>query len=233
VIKHNANNLFTTVLHIGSMKEAESNATIEDMTARNISKQLHLRALPRRRICALWLLALLAPFAAAALILSGEGNRPVSDPGWPNGALALANLQSRVGWWEGPPFGGGQWQFLYRGDARAFSEALTNFSLVQASSLELVVHDGPQTNVFIRESADARVDWTFTVWVPASWNALYNNPSNTWNSADPNYHKPVEPPRMDVYIGGGQVDWANVAVPANIRVQDKRSSRKTQSQSNN
>lgn len=159
---------------------------------------------------------------SAALILSGSGNNPVTDPGWPDGALALANLHSRVGWWEGPRDGGGEWQFLYRGDAAAFSEAVTNFAAIHAHELELVIHDGPQTNTFIRESGDARVDWTFTVWVPDSWNRLYNS-TNTWNASDPNYHKPVAPPRLDVYIGGGQVDWVKVKIPAGIHVRDERS----------
>src|SRR5579862_3799896 len=88
------------------------------------------------------------PFAASALITSESGNRPISDPGWPDGALTLANLQSRVGWWEGPPFGGGEWQFLYRGDAQTFSNALATFAAIRALSLELVLHDGPETNQF-------------------------------------------------------------------------------------
>jgi hypothetical protein len=164
-------------------------------------------------------------FSSSALIMSSTGNNPVSDPGWPGGALALVNLQSRVGWWEGPPFGGGEWQFLYRGDAKALSEALTNFAVIRAPALELVIHNGPQTNIFIKDSGDDRVDWTFTVWVPAKWVELYNNPTNNWNSADPNYHKPVAPPQMDVYIGGGgQIDWPQIKVPSVIHVRDERSS---------
>jgi hypothetical protein len=42
-----------------------------------------------------------------ALILVGTGNKPVSNPGWPANTLEVANQKSRIGWWEGPPFGGG------------------------------------------------------------------------------------------------------------------------------
>jgi len=56
---------------------------------------------------------------ASALILTGEGNTPVTDAGWPAGTLVLANLKTRAGWWEGPPFGGGEWHFLYRGNTEA------------------------------------------------------------------------------------------------------------------
>src|SRR6516164_5561474 len=65
---------------------------------------------------------------ARALILTGEGNAPVRDPGWPRGALAVANLQSRVGWAEGPPFGGGQWTFYYDGDTVALQKRLDTFA---------------------------------------------------------------------------------------------------------
>lgn len=94
--------------------------------------------------CAAWLW----PWTASALIQVGLGNDPVSDHGWPQGALAVANLKSRVGWWEGPPFGGGQWQFLYRGETEAFLEALTNFAAMRAPALDLVIRDGPEENTF-------------------------------------------------------------------------------------
>ena len=56
---------------------------------------------------------LLQPGATFALIMTGKGE-PVTDAGWPAGALAVANLKSRLGWWEGPPFGGGEWGLLNR-----------------------------------------------------------------------------------------------------------------------
>jgi hypothetical protein len=46
---------------------------------------------------------------AFALIEGGEGNTPIADPGWPKFAAAIFNTKSRIAWWEGPPFGGGQW----------------------------------------------------------------------------------------------------------------------------
>lgn len=45
---------------------------------------------------------------ASALIIGGTGNKPVRDAGWPRGAVDVANLKTRIAWWEGPPFGGGQ-----------------------------------------------------------------------------------------------------------------------------
>ena len=58
------------------------------------------------------ILILWAVTPASALILVGRGNAPVTDQNWRAGALDVANLKTRVGWWEGPPFGGGQWSLL-------------------------------------------------------------------------------------------------------------------------
>ena len=70
------------------------------------------------------LLAILAPARASALISGGEGNDALADPGWPKGAAAIFNDPGRVAWWEGPPFGGGQWHAECRGDAKALAAVL-------------------------------------------------------------------------------------------------------------
>lgn len=161
--------------------------------------------------------------------MSGDGDNPVEDEGWPEGALAVANLKSRVGWWEGPPFGGGEWQFLYRGDTETFGQALAAFADIRAPALELVIHDGPEHNRFLEHDetakTDTRVDWAFTVWVPEKWHRLYNNPTLIFDADDPRFRQPVAPPQLDVYLGGGgKVDWAKVKMPAGIRVRDERAS---------
>ena len=170
-------------------------------------------------ILALGALALcLAPLTASALILSGTGNAPVRDAGWPEGALAVANLQSRLGWWEGPPFGGGEWHFAYRGDTAAFNVALEAFAAIRAPALDLVIQDGPKNDDILHQQAD----WALTVWVPASWNRLYNNPRFGLTAMEGNFHKPVAPPCLTVYVGGGKVDWAKVTVPPQLHVRDER-----------
>src|SRR5438034_248021 len=82
--------------------------------------------------------ALSAPSPMFALIAVGEGNTPVQDSGWPAGALEVANLKSRIGWWEGPPDGGGEYQFLYRGDIEVFQQTVNAFAAIRAPVLELV-----------------------------------------------------------------------------------------------
>ena len=173
-----------------------------------------------------FILILLLARSASALILFGLGNDPVRDGGWPEGSLAVANLKCRVAWWEGPPYGGGEWHFLYRGNTAAFVEALTGFAAIRWPEHELVIHDGPEIDGVLKlhKPDDARVDWTFTVWNPESWNQLYNNPNTVFAASSPNFRQPVSPPRIDVYIGGGLLDWTNVTIPAGVRVRDERAS---------
>ncbi len=163
---------------------------------------------------------------ARALIMTGKGDEPVHDPGWPAGALAVANLKTRVGWWEGPPFGGGNWNFQYRGDTAAFVEALATFAAIRAPELELAIHDEAGDSPFLKEegkpAADTRFDWNFSVWVPSSWHRLYNNPKSVFSADQPQFRQPVAPPRLDLYLGRSVVDFSKVKVPANIRVRDLR-----------
>ena len=161
----------------------------------------------------------LAALPASALIMTGRGNQPVHDAGWPEGALAMANFESRIGWWEGPPFGGGEWHFLFSGNTEGFQDALTTFAAIRAPALDLVIHDGPYEDIILNE----RVDWAFTVWVPKNWHRLYNNPKVVLDATDLHFRQPVDPPRLDVYVGGADgVDWSKVKVPAGLKVRDER-----------
>ncbi len=167
--------------------------------------------------------------SALAAITGAVGNDPVNDPGWPKGALEVANLKTRVAYWEGPPFGGGQYEHLYRGDTAAFNAALEVFSKMRTPVRELVIFDGPHESFYMKiprgddKKIDARIDWSFTVWVPANWHRLYSKPGNEFFAQDQNFRKPLDPPRMRVYIGGGGlIDFEKVKVPTNIRVVDQR-----------
>lgn len=157
--------------------------------------------------------------SAMALIQTGKGE-PVRDAGWPEGALAVANLKSRVGWWEGPPFGGGESHFLYRGDHAAFEATLAAFAAIRAPVLELVTHDGGGETPFFE--GGGACDWSFTVWVPANWHRLYNNPKSFFGSDQPQFRQPVDPPRLDLFVHEGGVDFSKVKVPANVLVKDER-----------
>jgi protocatechuate 3,4-dioxygenase beta subunit len=184
-------------------------------------------------VAVIWGLHLTATRECAALITGGFGNDPVQDHGWPAGSLELANLESRVGWWEGPPFGGGMYVFLYRvKDTAALNQALIKFSRIKASKLEVVLHDGPHESFWLRDhkkpadeaQPQARVDWTFTVWRPENWHRLYNDPRSNFSSDQREFRQPVDPPRVDLYIGEGNIDFAQVNLPEGLGVRDERQS---------
>lgn len=190
------------------------------------------RWLPRSAAIAAGIaLCVLAPSQARALIEVGKGNQPVEDAGWPTGAQELANLKSRVGWWVGPPLGGGMHVFLYRVENTAqLNEALDLFAAIQASKLRTVLHDGPHESFALRDHAkpngqpqpDARVDWTFTIWNPESWHRLYNSPRGTFLHDRPQFHQPVDPPTVDIYVGGGNIRGDELKLPEGVEVRDER-----------
>jgi 5-hydroxyisourate hydrolase-like protein (transthyretin family) len=179
----------------------------------------------RRLLVAICLITLITTSAATALIMVGRGNTPVADAGWPNGALGVANLKSRVGWCEGPPFGGGEWTFYYRGDSAALEEAIKSFSGIRAAQLQVFLHDGPQNCTFLKDAgdpqADTHYDWSFTVWRPESWHRLFNDPRSTFTADSPHFRKPVDPPRIDIYLSE-KIDWKRITVPPGVQLIDER-----------
>jgi hypothetical protein len=175
-------------------------------------------------VLALALLILLPP-VTQAMISFTKGNAPMRDQNWPAGSLELGNMTERVAAWEGPPMGGGQTQFVYRGDAAVLQKALDLFAKINAPELRLNVYESPHEIPFLDE--DKRVDFTFTVWDPRSFHMLYSNPKNTFFARDPsgNYRQPVSPPTLDVYAAGPDgkgINWSQIKVPAGITVKDQR-----------
>ncbi len=157
---------------------------------------------------------------ANASIGSATGN-PTHTNGWPEGATAVSNLKSCVGWWEGPPFGGGELHILFRGDMAAFTQALTNFAAIRAPALDLVIHDGVKHDQFLKTNAD----WEFVVWNPENWNNFYHSTNAALVKVmknDPNFGKPPPAPRLDVYISGGGVDLEKIPIPDKLHVRDER-----------
>lgn len=161
--------------------------------------------------------------AVQALILVGKGNAPVQDPGWPPGSLPVANLPFRVGWTEGPPFGGGQWTFLYRGTTAALQETLNRFSAIQAEKRKVILHEGPATHHLLAEAkspGEATCDWSFEVWVAEHWNHLFNG-EIPFMADHPNFRQPLPPPILEIWLTPG-LDWAQIQCPANLTLWDAR-----------
>jgi len=164
--------------------------------------------------------------AANALITGGEGNKPIGDPGWPKGAAAIFTSPARVAWWEGPPFGGGQWHAECRGDAMEFNVVLHDFARLDAKTKRIVVHDGAGHSFWLDPNRDptklpdARIDWTFMVWQPASWERLRTLPTDL-NPTNPRDAGQGPPAQIDVFTGG-ILRWSDVNVPAGLEVDDQR-----------
>ena len=170
--------------------------------------------------------AVLPSQQAAALITGGEGNKPIADPGWPKGASVLFNHPGRIAWWEGPPFGGGQWHAECRGDAKAFNKVLADFSKLDLKSRRVVIHDGVGHSFWLnpnREQAKqdaARIDWVFIVWQPANWERLHKLPADL-NPTEADDAGKGPPAQIDVY-SGGNIRWSDVQVPQGLEIIDER-----------
>ncbi len=167
------------------------------------------------------------PFrAAVALITGGEGNKPIADPGWPRGAAAIFNNPGRLAWWEGPPFGGGQWHAECRGDARALNAVLAGFAGLESRTKRVIVHDGVGHSFWLNpngepaKEAAARIDWVFMVWQPANWER-HRGSFTGLSAAEARDSDKGPPAQIDVYTGGN-VHWAEVIVPKGLEVVDER-----------
>ncbi|WP_406694276.1 carboxypeptidase-like regulatory domain-containing protein [Singulisphaera sp. Ch08] len=163
------------------------------------------------------------PQGASAMITGGEGNKALRDPGWPAGAAAIFNHSGRIAWWEGPPFGGGQWHAECRGDTRALNAVLADFARMDTTVKRLVIHDGTGRSFWLapnrerEKRKEARIDWAFTVWQPDRWAQLRQLPADL----NPTAADDASPPsQLDVYTAN--LGWAAVVVPKGITVIDNR-----------
>jgi len=184
---------------------------------------LYEKQIPAAAIVLAFFLAAAPMREATALIQGGEGNKPIADPGWPKGVAAIFNHPGRIAWWEGPPFGGGQWHSECRGDATTLTAILTGFSKMDGKTKRVVVHDGVGYSFWISEPARkdaARMDWVFMVWQPSSWERLSQLPAGI-NPTDARDRSDGPPSQIDVYTGGN-VRWADVKVPGGVEVVDER-----------
>ena len=166
------------------------------------------------------LIGLCVPAEAFALITGGEGNEPLHDYGWQKGAAAVFNVKARVAYWEGPPFGGGQYVGEYRGDATVFNAVLVDFAKIEAKKHKLFVHDGIGNSFWLNinneegKRKQAEIDWTFTAWIPENWKRFRRGAD-----ARPDEEGPY--PEIHLYPAG-RVKWEDVKVPEGVEVIDER-----------
>lgn len=166
---------------------------------------------------------------ANAIITGSERKEPVTDPGWPRGAADIFNSHSRIAWWEGPPFGGGQYTAECPGDTTAFNEILAKFAKLKVTTKRLVIHDGIGNSFWLNPNhrpekhPTAKIDWSFTVWVPAKWEQIRKLPTelNPTDTEDATH----DPPVTIVVYTGGSIRWSDVTIPKEVKVIDRRKAR--------
>jgi hypothetical protein len=184
------------------------------------------RRQPAATVALVVAIALVSSPRAFALITGGEGNKPINDPGWPKGAAAIFNHPARVAWWEGPPFGGGQWHAECRGGAKTLNAILIGFSKLEVGNRRVYVHDGEGQSFWLNLNREpekreaAKIDWMFMVWQPANWQRLSKLPASL-NPTSPGDAESGPPTELHVYTGG-QVRWSEVTLPTGIEVVDQR-----------
>lgn len=160
---------------------------------------------------------------AWALIMGGEGNKPLNDPGWPKGAAAVFNTETRVAWWEGPPFGGGQWHAECRGDATALSLVLQDYAKVDIPKKRVVLHDGFGQSFWLNtgdkpeKMGKALIDWQIMVWQSDRLKFQQDLPARFRGMG----LQDQSLAQIDVYTGGF-VRWDDVIVPKGLEIIDER-----------
>ncbi len=161
---------------------------------------------------------------AFALRFGDKGNSPIRDPGWPQGAAVIFNVESRIAYWVGPL--DGHWHADCRGDAKAFSAVLADFAKLDVKSKRVVVHDGVGNSEWLNinnepaKRAAAKMDWMFMVWETADWKRRRRFPGEL-NATDAKDAESGPPAQIDVYTGGN-VKWDDVKVPNGLKIVDQR-----------
>ncbi|OAI51608.1 hypothetical protein AYO47_01350 [Planctomyces sp. SCGC AG-212-M04] len=177
------------------------------------------------RLAAGVLAFLLMVVPADALITGGEGNQPMQNrDGWPAGAVDVVNQQSRIAWWEGPPFGGGEWHFEYHGDEAALNAALERLAAIKGQRPRLVIYDGKAESFWLGigdKKSKPPMDWMFVVWEKENYERLFGQGASRFMARSPQYGQPLPPPELTVFMGNG-LDWKKVKVPEGIDVVDDR-----------
>lgn len=168
---------------------------------------------------------LFLPSTGYALISGGEGNQAVRDPGWPTGAAEVFNWPTRIAWWEGPPFGGGQWHAECKGDAEVLSQVLAKFVAIDSPVKRVVVRDGLGYSFWLdpngKKRADRRtkIDWEFSVWQADRWKMQLDLPPSMSALRDASARK-APAVVLTVYTGG--LRWNEVKLPTGLDVTDHR-----------
>ncbi len=175
--------------------------------------------MPNRNPLALFLL--FACSSSAFALITGGADEPMDIRGLPSGSLPLANLKTRIAWWEGPPFGGGQYHFEYSGQTRDVQEAIDLFAKVDAKRKQLVVREGEQTSFWLgiaNQGKQHAIDWQFVVWIPGNWQHLRDAQAGLL----PPGEEGDSPLTVFNIFLTDRIKWDLLRIPGDIKVIDER-----------
>ncbi|QDT52853.1 hypothetical protein Pan44_08660 [Caulifigura coniformis] len=152
----------------------------------------------------------LTPSVHALLIMGGRERQRRKD--WSPAVERVANLDSRVAWFEGPRIGR-KTDFEYQGDAAALTVALKALAEIEGPRPRVVVTDDRRISACLR--AKPEIDWTFVYWEKTAFLVYDKNRQ----IVDPG--TPIPTPEFRVYLGNG-LEWSKVVVPAGVDLVDER-----------
>ncbi len=161
-----------------------------------------------------------------AMIRGDKGNKPIHDPGWPQGAAEIFNCADRIAWWEGPPLGGGQWHAEFQGNDSTLNEVLVQFARIDAPVRRLIVHDGVGSSFWLDPNRQhqgepkVEMDWEFIVWQTDRENPQQPERAR-WRIGSEVSAAERAIPIIHLYTGGA-IQWQDVRVPDGIEVVDNR-----------
>ena len=164
--------------------------------------------------------ALILATPASALITGGK-DEEIKARGLPAGALPLANLDTRIAWWEGPPFGGGQYHFEYVGETADLQQAIDLFAKVDSDRKQILVRGGQAESFWLKTSDRTKshpIDWQFTVWIPNNWQHLRDARHGLLPPGDEG-DSPLSTLIVHVTV---RIDWDAIKVPDELSVVDER-----------
>lgn len=161
--------------------------------------------------------------AASTMIRGGKGNEPIPDPGWPAGAEKIFNWQTRIAWWEDPPFGGGRWHSECKGDEDALSQVLRDFAKLESTQKQVIVKEGIGYSFWLdpnkqkRADRNTKIDWEFTIWEPDRWKFQRELPA-----AVSSITGKEDSPTATITVYSASIRWEEVEVPEGLSVIDNR-----------
>ncbi|QEG00601.1 Cna protein B-type domain protein [Stieleria maiorica] len=172
--------------------------------------------------CVLIAIGLFTAMASpASALITGGRDEPIKVQGLPEGALPLANLKTRIAWWEGPPFGGGQYHFEYSGKTADLQAAIDLFAHIDSPRKQLIVRSGVQNSFWLNATDKNKshpIDWQFMVWVPRNWQHLRDSKMGLLPPGEEGEAPKTE---LVVYVSD-RIEWQSLMIPPALSVVDER-----------